>query len=208
MTAPQQQLQMLWPANLLTAPPVIAVPAGYRLRTFSESDLGGYLSLLHGAGFTSFTPESAAEWAWRALPDGHFFIEYEETDELVATAMATHNPTPVHPNAGELGWVAGSAAHRGKGLGMAVCRAVIQRFQQAGYRRIYLKTDDWRLPAIKSYLKMGFEPFLFMWDMLERWRALCETLGWPFTPEQWPSIPFSMPEPAAEDPDNGSQAPT
>jgi mycothiol synthase len=198
--APQQQLQMLWPARLLAAPPAVNVPAGYRLRTFTGGDLEGYLALLHGAGFTGFTPESAAEWARRTLPDGLFVIEHEETGAPAASAMATHNPTELHPNGGELGWVAGSAAHSGKGLGMAVCMAVIRRYREAGYRRIYLKTDDWRLPALKIYLKMGFAPFLFMWDMPERWRAACEALGRPYTPEEWPSVPYP-PEPPEERPD-------
>jgi len=203
MTDPPQQLQMIWPACLLAAPPAINVPVGYRLRGFTENDVEDYLKLAHGAGFTHFTPESVAEWAMKVLPDGFFLLEHEATGELAATAMATHNPTPLHPNGGELGWVAGSAAHGGQGLGIAVCLAVIRRYQQAGYHRIYLKTDDWRLPAIKTYLNMGFEPFLFLWDMPERWRALCETLHWPFTPEQWPSIHYSMPEPVDERPNNG-----
>jgi len=206
MAVSQQQLHMLWPARLLDAPPAITVPAGYRLRTYTEEDMTGLLALLHGAGFTHFTPESMAEWARRVLPDGLFLIEHLETGELAATAMATHNPTELHPNSGELGWVAGSPAHTGKGLGIAVCLAVIRRYHEAGYHRIYLKTDDWRLPALKTYLKMGFEPFLFMWDMPERWRAVCEILGWPFTPELWPSLPYSVPEPVDECSDNCNQA--
>ena len=66
----------------------------------------------------------------------------------------------------------------------------MRRFASAGYTRIYLKTDDWRLPAIKTYLKLGFIPFLFLPDMEGRWRDVCEKFSWPFTPEQWPSIPF------------------
>jgi len=188
MAESQQQLHMLWPARLLSAPPAVGVPAGYRLRTFTGDDTDHYLALVHGAGFTHFTPESVAECARQVLPDGLFVIDYEETGELAATAMTTHNPTELHPNGGELGWVAGSAAHSGNGLGITVCLAVIRRYQQAGYHRIYLKTDDWRLPALKSYLKMGFEPFLFTPDMPERWRVVCETLGWPYTPEKWPAI--------------------
>ena len=66
---------------------------------------------------------------------------------------------------GELGWVAGDKDHAGKGLGAAVCNRAVQRFLSAGYRRIYLQTDDVRLAAVKVYLKMGFVPYLFAWDI-------------------------------------------
>ena len=60
----------------------------------------------------------------------------------------------------------------------AVCAAVVARFLQAGYERIYLKTDDWRLPAIKVYLQLGFVPFLFTMGMEERWKTVCAKLKW------------------------------
>ena len=68
---------------------------------------------------------------------------------------------------------------------MAVCTAVMQRYASAGYRHVYLKTDDWRLPAIKTYLKLGFLPFLFAPDMEERWREVCSELDWPVEIDRW-----------------------
>lgn len=180
------QLQMLWPANLFATPAKVRLPLGYHLRLFSEKDTDAYLTLVHEAGFAHFDEASVLDCARRTLPDGLFVIEHEATGVLAATALANHIPTELHPNGGELGWVAGSVAHAGKGLGIAVCSAVINRFMEAGYRRIYLKTDDWRLAALKSYLKMGFEPFLFLPDMPERWQAVCEKLKWPYTPKAWP----------------------
>jgi mycothiol synthase len=100
--------------------------------------------------------------------------------------MAKHAPMPGHPEGGGLNWVAGDPEHRGKGLGLAVCAAVVKRFLGAGYRRIYLQTDDFRLPAIATYLKLGFEPFLFTEGMAERWQSVCEKLGRPFKPRAEP----------------------
>ena len=102
--------------------------------------------------------------------------------------MATHMPSDLHPFGGELGWVAGDPDHSGKGLGRVVCSAVVKRYLDAGYKRIYLKTDDWRLPAIKTYLKIGFGPFLFDDTMEQRWKAVCDNLNWPFIPEQWQRV--------------------
>ncbi len=81
--------------------------------------------------------------------------------------------------------MAGDARHAHRGLGRAVCAAVVRRLLSAGYHRIYLKTDDFRLPAITVYLRMGFVPFLYQQDMPALAGRLPQ-LGWPYTPEIWP----------------------
>jgi mycothiol synthase len=177
---------MLWPERLLSTPLEPSLPPDYELRVFRPGDADAYLGLMHGAGFTQFDETSLSQWLDRILPDGLFVVEHRPSAGLVATAMAAHNPSPLHPFGGELGWVAVSQDHAGRGLGRAICSAVVRRFTSAGYRRIYLKTDDWRLPALKVYLGLGFAPFLYAADMAGRWQAACERLGWPFTPEAWP----------------------
>ena len=74
-----------------------------------------------------------------------------------------------------------------KGLGMAVSASVVRRLLQAGYRNIYLNTEDWRLAALSIYLKLGWVPLLYMSDMEERWRDVCAKIDWPFTPKEWPA---------------------
>ena len=105
-------------------------------------------------------------------------------DEELADFTAP-NPEDWHPFGSELGWVACDPAHTGQGLGMTVVGAVTARLLGAGYRNIHLYTEDFRLPALKTYLKTGYIPMLYDADMPERWRAVCEQLRWPFTPEQW-----------------------
>ncbi|MBI4870545.1 MAG: GNAT family N-acetyltransferase [Candidatus Riflebacteria bacterium] len=182
------KLHMLWPDRLLSVAPPVKVASGYALRVFRPSDTPTYLRLMHLAGFTYWTAEILDKYLQKALPDGFFIAEELATGALAATAMATHNPDLFHPFGGELGWVAGDPAHAGKGLGKAVTAAVTCRFLAAGYRRIYLKTDDWRLPAIRIYLDMGWEPFLYEPGMSERWRTICEKVDYPFRPEAWPKL--------------------
>ena len=183
------QLQMLLLDKVIQRPPALNIPSGYRLRLFNlDEDVDRYVELMHEAGFNDFTPESTLSWANRVIPQGFFIIEHQKSGDFAATALCNHEPTPFHPNGGELGWVAGARKHAGKHLGQAVCSAVIQRFVQAGYRRIYLKTDDWRYPAIKTYLNLGFVPFLFSSEIKQRWRTVCETLGWPYDPASWPKV--------------------
>ena len=188
------QLQMVLPETVLSVPPTPEPAAGYELRCFQLGDMAEYIALMASAGFGGWDADGVKGWLRRVLPRGFFVITAADAAGLpVATAMAVHNPSDLHPYGGELGWVAGRSEHAGRGLGIAICAAVIRRFAQAGYDRVYLQTDDERLPAIKVYLKLGFVPFLYQRTMLERWREVCETLGWPFTPESWPTHPEPPP---------------
>ncbi len=70
-----------------------------------------------------------------------------------------------------------------------MCAAAVRRLRQAGYRRIYLQTDDWRQPALALYFRLGFIPFLYTPNMKHRWQAVCTRLKPPFTPERWQRSP-------------------
>ena len=46
-----------------------------------------------------------------------------------------------------------------------------------GMETARLRTDDWRIPAIKTYLKIGFEPDLTSEpDYKERWEKIFEII--------------------------------
>ncbi len=173
----QPQLQMLWPESKRKPPPQLPVPDGYVLRHYAEADHEKYMALMINAGFTDWPRTRVKDTLRFILPDGFLVIEHRATKALVATAMATHNPTDLHPYGAELGWVAGDAAHKGKKLGAIVSAAATARMLHAGFRRIYLKTDDFRLPAIKVYLDLGYEPFLFCDGMAARWQAVRTALA-------------------------------
>lgn len=156
------------------------VPEGYALRTYRDGDGDAWIALMRQAGFASWDEKTLTQALAMALPDGIYFIECLSPRELAATAMAGHKPTDLHPFGGELGWVAVSPPHRGKRLSAAVSIAATRRLVAAGYRRVYLSTDDWRLPAIRTYLRIGYVPLLFAPDMEGRWRAVAGNLGMRF----------------------------
>ena len=56
-------------------------------------------------------------------------------------------------------------------------RREIRYFEERGFPKLYLMTDDWRLPAVKTYLQLGFEPDLYDDDHEGRWAKLRDTLG-------------------------------
>ncbi|MCK5845191.1 MAG: GNAT family N-acetyltransferase, partial [Victivallales bacterium] len=175
-----RQLQMVWTESESDISD-ITLTSDYELRAFRNGDEAGHVAVLREAGFSSWDEKQIETWrSLHALPDGIFVIASKVDDKIVATAMATHRTTEPHPSGGELGWVAASGDHAGKGLGRAVCIAVLNRYVDAGYKHIYLNTDDHRLAAIKIYLKLGFKPFIFASDMEERWKIVCDNLKWPF----------------------------
>jgi|GEM_PF-109654 len=175
-----QQLQMAWPKNRLKAPPAWSLPKGYILRTYQPGDDAAYIRLMHNAGFKGWDKKTVQSTLSRSLPNGLFFVVERKTSVLAATTVATHGSLSGHPFGGELGWVACDPEHRGKNLSYVTCAAVTKRFLDAGYTDIYLCTDDFRLPAIKIYLKQGWVPCFHAPDMAGRWRAVCEKLGWNF----------------------------
>lgn len=177
----REQLEMLWTEGARA--PTAAAPEGYVLRTYRDADRGAYLRLMR----QMFEGQPPLEYLLeRVLPDGFFVAIDGSTAELAATCMALHHPTLRHPFGGNLGWLATDPVYTGRGLGTAVAAAVTRRLVQAGYRRIFLETDDDLLPAISIYLKLGWVPYLFSADVTDRWRAVLDELGRDFTPEAWP----------------------
>jgi mycothiol synthase len=174
---------MVWPAQLLNAPPLAQLPRGYALRTYRSGDAPRFYTLMALAGWPGWDDEKLRPWQARVPPASWFLAVHEGSGEVVATAMTL--TSEVYHDGAELGWVACDPAHTGQGLGMVVCAAVTAWSIAAGYRHIHLWTEHYRLPALKTYLKLGYVPFLSTADMPERWRAICAQLSWPFTPQIW-----------------------
>ena len=174
---------MVWPARLAGTPPDVGATApGYTLRQYKDGDREGYLALLRAADMGSIRLEY---WEQHILPDGFFVIEDDATRTVAAACFASHHPTPRHPRAGNFGWLAVDPAHRGRQLGWTVSAAVTARLIAGGYRRMYLETHDFRVPAIRIYLKLGWVPLLYEQGMHDRWNAVCAAADWPFTPDAW-----------------------
>lgn len=105
----------------------------------------------------------------RVPDDGFYTVLYGER-ELVATSciqIGEHTPDSATVHA-----VAACADHKGKGLGRIVTQAVMQEARRRGIAKTYLTTDDFRLPAVKIYLDLGFRPVLWDTDMRDRWMKL------------------------------------
>lgn len=66
--------------------------------------------------------------------------------------------------------------YRGIGIGNAIVSYALAQLTGRGTTQIGLTTDDFRLPAIRAYLRMGFEPVIDSEEMRERWDNVFEKL--------------------------------
>ncbi|HOQ30035.1 MAG TPA: GNAT family N-acetyltransferase, partial [Armatimonadota bacterium] len=68
-------------------------------------------------------------------------------------------------------------AHQGHRLAFHVCLAVLRYMRDRGFQETYLLTDDFRLPAIKTYLRLGFEPEIADPSHPARWQRILSEIG-------------------------------
>ncbi len=80
--------------------------------------------------------------------------------------------------AGYIHMVAAKPDYRGRGLGHMLNLLAVATLKREGMETAHLTTDDWRLAAIKTYLKAGFTPDTDSEpDYAERWQAVLQQLG-------------------------------
>lgn len=129
---------------------------------------------------------TSAQWAQLSaelLPGSMVFATKSGEPVGVATALVRDNGWR------ELAWVAVDVESRGQRLGKLLCAVLIRKLLDSGEKLIVGSTQDERIAALRNYLEIGFHP-VYRQEKVERWRAICRKLNWPFTPQlwQWPSL--------------------
>jgi mycothiol synthase len=165
------QLRMVWPAASPTLP-AIQLPPGYRLYAEQVGNESDFFALMTAVNWPGWDSDKLQPWRERLLSEGWFWLIHLASGQLVASSMALRDCREFGEQGGEIGWIAVDPAHRGLRLGTAVTIAATQRCLQEGYRHVHLYTEDWRLPALKIYLRLGYKPLLYAPDMAARWRAI------------------------------------
>jgi len=150
------QLQMAWPEQLLPTTPSVHLTPGYLMRTYHPGDNNSFFELMDMVGWKEWDEQRLQLWIPRILSEGWFLVFQQESGRMVASCMALLSEA--YSSGGELGWLASDPAHSGKGLGLALSAAVTARMIHEGFRVIHLYTEDFRLAAIKTYLKLGYVP--------------------------------------------------
>ena len=174
------QLKMIF--NVETTPmPELKVAEGFRLRTVQDDELELYNGLRTSVEFPAWEKAYLTDvYRKKVLSDAMFLIEETATGRFAASAGAELTDMPEHPEVGVLGWVMTHPDFRGHSLGKSVSVAAMHRLQKEGYRAFSLLTDDFRVAALKTYLSLGWKPWLYMDDMEGRWRTIAEKLNMNF----------------------------
>jgi len=162
-------------ARLDDLPPLSEPPPGYTLRLLRPGEEETLAQLLQKAFPEMTWTVKKARAALVDAPDvkATYVIAHDNT--LVATASARFVPEQM-PDTGYVHWVGADPAHKGRGLGALVSLRVLHHFRAMGCRDVVLETDDFRLPAIKVYLALGFVPEHVDPTHPERWARVMEQL--------------------------------
>ncbi|MHB0998682.1 MAG: GNAT family N-acetyltransferase [Armatimonadota bacterium] len=153
--------------------PDVEMPEGYAIRTYQQGDEEAWAQIMN-TGIGEWTAESTVQELTskpQFLPDGLFFATINVDPVGSACAWRMSADEKAH---GFLHMVCVLPEHRGKQLGYMVTLSVLRYFRDNGYKDVTLTTDDWRIPAIKSYLRLGFEPYYYDDSHRERWKAIME----------------------------------
>jgi mycothiol synthase len=109
------------------------------------------------------------------LPEGIFLVT-DEKGVIAGTATGVLKEKECE-NLGYVHMVSIRPEYRGLKLGKPLNAAVLRYLVEKQCTNAYLTTDDFRIPAIKVYLALGFQPVLQDVDMEERWMKLMQEMG-------------------------------
>jgi mycothiol synthase len=135
------------------------LPDGYGLRTFRPGDEDAWIAVLNTAAFGAWDHERLARMlSGDRAPMPYEGIWFATRNDVPVGALCTFFYRDESPPASEIGWVAVTPEHRGRGLAGAMCTAALAFIHGEGLDYAFLKTEDYRVAAIKLYLRLGFKP--------------------------------------------------
>lgn len=173
--------QLLMRRPSLDGEPVMPnLPEGYEIRLATPADDAALAEILTAAfpELDAWTPSIVSE-RLTAAPDVDAVYVVTHEGKPVATVASRHDHDRF-PGTGYVHWVGALPGHAGKGLGSVLMDQMLVDFRERGYRDAVLETDDFRLPAIRVYLRHGYVPItedVKGENHLARWSAIFEVLG-------------------------------
>jgi len=157
--------------------PEIRLPPGYGIRTYRPGDEAAWSYIISKTIGGGSDPERCRREIIEKpqfSPDRLFFLTWK--GKPVGSACAWQQK-PEEKEAGYVHMVGVLEEHRGKGLGYMLVLKTLYWFREHGFKYATLHTDDFRIPAIKTYLKLGFLPVFTDETHPARWRTIEGKLG-------------------------------
>ena len=155
----------------------IKIPKGYGIRTYKPGDEAHWARITNASFGGKRSPEDARKEIMdrpQFVPEGLFFVIYQ--GKPVGTACAWRQSRD-ETEVGQLHMVGVVPEHQGHRLGELVSLCVLHFFKEHDFSMAWLGTDGHRLPALKTYLNLGFKPLYREDSHQERWKAVFEKLG-------------------------------
>lgn len=159
--------------------PEYSLAEGFTLRAYQPEDQAAWLEICsHG-----LLTEEELPNGWNIcvtdfptlVPERDIYMICDSTGKPVATCTAfalTEDVALLHM----LGALPEARGHR---LATSMTAYGVRKMAEemkSEKRIMRLKTDDWRISAVRTYLQCGFQPVLFDTGMEERWVAICDKL--------------------------------
>ncbi|MCL2813378.1 MAG: GNAT family N-acetyltransferase [Oscillospiraceae bacterium] len=156
--------------------PKANIPPKYELRVIRPDEKEKWEELCLAAFKEKNSFHDRIECAKGYVEDGVFVISHG--DKVIATGTALCGSEFASEGAC-VHMIAADAGYSGQKLGYEITAATLRRIREAGFGKAFLTTDDFRLPAIKTYRSLGFVPDLSVDEtMSERWEKIYKIFGW------------------------------
>ena len=187
-----RQLRMVRP-NLEDLPE-LELPAGYGMRTYRKGDEGHWARIISDSfgGRERTAQDTENEITEKRCFYSRRFYFATHHGVPVGTACAWRQSVD-EKDVGYVHMVGVVAEHTGHKLGKWVSLAVLSYFRDNGFKCSMLDTDDFRIPAIKTYLNLGFIPVYVEEGQPERWSDIFEKLGLPSMSTQILNVKETLP---------------
>lgn len=157
--------------------PEISLPEGCSIRIYQPGDEQAWADIMNTGIGSDWTVEKVREDLLNQPqfdPECLFFAT--KNGKAVGSACAWKD-SPEENTTGLVHMVCVLPEARGLNLGYLLVLRVLHCLRDKGFKNVYLTTDDYRVPAIKSYLRLGFQPFYYNAEHAIRWKKIMEAIG-------------------------------
>jgi L-alanine-DL-glutamate epimerase-like enolase superfamily enzyme len=148
--------QLCMRLNALNALPRVSLPEGYTLRSYRPGDNEAWERIIYESFQSRFSFRESMRQDYAFRPERVLLIFHG--GQAVSTASAWYRPQ-FGRHVGYLHMVGVLPSEAGRGLGLQLSQACLHRMRKEGRTAAVLETDDFRIAAIKTYLKLGFVPY-------------------------------------------------
>ena len=158
--------------------PPLRCPDGYYIRTYQPGDADHWARLMD----TVFVDNR------RTAADAHADVIDHPNFDPAGFCFVIHEGIPIGTacawkvtirgeRVGYIDMLGVLPEHTGQKLGRSLTLFLLHYFRTQDVESVMLDTDDFRLPAIKNYINLGFAP-VYADDLHRlRWQAIFEKLG-------------------------------